>query len=518
MGVGGTPRANGVTPASRPRPEGGGDYLNILSGTSQNIAGIVAAAAATFAAQIVLTRTLGAESFGVVTVLTQAAFVGSFATRAGMDMAVLRDVAVEVGVGRLDKIRRPVAVGAAIAAGVSGVCAVVAIVFAGWIRELFSIDDDVGRYAVEAAALALPFAALANVWLAATRGLKLMRYTLYFFWAGQPVGWVLLMLAGLRASETTWMGAACYSLSWALCAGAAFFAWRKESRAWPEAGLEPGRLARLMRYAAPRAPAALFAQLLFWTDLFVLTRYAGAEEVGIYSAALRGGQMLLLFFTSVSLMFSPFVADLHNRGQTERLDRLFKTLTRWTVAATVPVMLVLAVAPGSALRVFGSEFAGGQAALLILLAGQFFNIATGASGFVLVMVGRTGWDLVVYAGSLAFNLGLAFWLCPRYGMEGAAVANTATFVVSKAARLALVGRFVHIQPYDRGYVRLLAPALAGALTMYGAHRAFGGVWYADLAATAVLGGLAYVSVFLWVGLNEAERRGIAGLRARFAAR
>ncbi|HEY7874262.1 MAG TPA: hypothetical protein VIG64_03975, partial [Actinomycetota bacterium] len=75
--------------------EGRSDYLSILSGTSQNIVGIVIAAVATFAANILISNALGRTAFGVVTIVTQGAFVISFATRAGMDMAVLRDVAVE---------------------------------------------------------------------------------------------------------------------------------------------------------------------------------------------------------------------------------------------------------------------------------------------------------------------------------------------------------------------------------------------------------------------------------------
>jgi O-antigen/teichoic acid export membrane protein len=223
----------------------------------------------------------------------------------------------------------------------------------------------------------------------------------------------------------------------------------------------------------------------------------------------------VLFLTSVSLMFSPFVADLHNRGETQRLDRLFKALTRWTLAATIPIFLVLAVAPETVLRVFGAEFSGGSAALLILLAGQFVNVATGSVGFVLIMVGRTGWDLVVYAGSLALNLGLAFWLCPRYGIEGAAVANAVTFALSKWARLALVARFVSIQPYDRTYGRLLAPSLAGAAVMWLVHTLVGAGWVVDLALTVVAGTAAYAAVYLVVGLTAAERRGAASLLERF---
>jgi O-antigen/teichoic acid export membrane protein len=494
------------------------DYLNILSGTSQNIAGILIAALATFATNIIISNGLGRTAFGVVTIITQAAFVVSFATRAGMDMAVLRDVAVELGVGRRDRVRVPVSRASAIAALVSLAVAVLVYVASDAVRSLFSIEGDVGRWVVEAAALGLPFLALANVWLSATRGLKIMRYTLYIFWAGQPLLWLVMMLAGWQFSETAWMSVLAYSLSWVVAAYFSWRAWHKESREWEATPMQPGEMGRLFRYAGPRAPAALFSQLLFWTDLFVLTRYASSEEVGVYSAALRAGQLIVLFLTSVSLMFSPYVADLHNRGETEKLDKLFKNLTRWTIAATMPVFLLLAVAPDDVLKIFGPEFSGGETALLILAAGQFINIATGSVGFVLIMVGRTGWDLIVYAGSLIMNLGIAFWLCPKYGMEGAAIANATTFAASKWARLVLVKRFVHIQPYDRDYWRLVPATLAGLVAMLGIHAVAPGGFLVDLLVTGLGGTAAYLAVYLVTGLTAAERRGVRGLIATVRTR
>ena len=67
----------GVAPGAN---QGQNDYRTILSGASQNIVGIVIAALATFAAQILISRALGRAAFGIVTVATQAAFVLSFAT------------------------------------------------------------------------------------------------------------------------------------------------------------------------------------------------------------------------------------------------------------------------------------------------------------------------------------------------------------------------------------------------------------------------------------------------------
>jgi O-antigen/teichoic acid export membrane protein len=241
----------------------------------------------------------------------------------------------------------------------------------------------------------------------------------------------------------------------------------------------------------------------------VLSLYAGSAETGIYAAVARAAQVILLFIISVSLMFSPFVADLHARGERDKLDRLFKQITRWTMAATLPLFVVLAVTPGSALRLFGSEFGAGRTALLILLLGQLVNVATGTVGFVLIMAGRTGWDLVVYALSVAFDIGAAVLLIGGLGMgmEGAAVAGALTMALSKLARLWMVWRFVHIQPFDRDYARLAVPTAAAFAVGVVAHLLLrGSAWPVDLVGTGLAASAAYFPALLAAGLPGAERR------------
>lgn len=470
---------------------------------SQNVVGMAVAGAALFAVQIIMTRTLGPDGYGIVTVLTQAAFVVSFATRAGMDMAVLREVAVRLGRNDPAGIRVLVARGAWIALGVSVVVAVAMVIFSGAVAGLFSLPS--GSMAVPAAALGIPFLALTNVWLAATRGLKIMRYTLYVFWAGQNLLWVVLTPLLWLVSKTATAGILAYSLSWVIASGASYYFWRKECSRWEVAAPEPGWLGRMIRFSAPRAPAALFAQLLFWTDLFVVTRYVTGAEVGVYSAALRAGQIVVLFLASVNLMFAPFVADLFARGEREHLDRLYKSLTRWIVAGTLPVCLVILIDPAAVLRLFGHSFHQGDNALLILLGGQVINIATGSAGLVLIMVGRTGYDLAIYTGSILTDVVLTLWLGPRLGIEGAAIANAVTFTASNLARLSFVRHFVRIQPYDLDYLRILPPAAAAAGVMLALHSFLSGGYLVTLVAMAVGGALAYCALYLFVGLSRSER-------------
>jgi len=490
-----------------------GDHLAILAGTGQNIAGLAVYVVASLGANILISRVLGSRALGTVTLATQFAFIGGAATRFGMDMAAVRRVAIDVGKGEPGRSRAVLARAAGIAAMVSAVVAVLVFVGAGPLSRTFG--GNAGRSVFQAAALALPFVALCQVYLGGTRGLKIMRHTLYIFWAGQPVAWILLMLAGWGISRSTGESVTAYALSWVAATVAAWLVWRRETRAFPPMPAEPGEVRELVRYGAPRAPAALLSQLLFWTDYFVFSKYAKGAELGVYAAAVRVAQALMLFLIAVNYMFSPFVADLHARGERDRLDGLYKALTRWMLAGTLPLLLLLLIAPGPVLQIFGGDFRSGTGSVRILLIGQTVNVAVGSVGFILIMVGRTGWDLVVYAASFLVDLAVAFALAPHLGAEGAAIAQATTMVVSNTGRLYLVWRFVHIQPFNRHYARLAIPAAAGAAVMLAVHLVASRVsWPVDLVATGVVGTLAYVAVLLAAGLTPTERNALGRLIRR----
>ena len=127
----------------------------------------------------------------------------------------------------------------------------------------------------------------------------------------------------------------------------------------------PGRRRRGPRSARRSAtafpPAALLAQAVFWADLWVLAASSRGPTSTPYSAAARLAG-LLLFLTSLNLVFSPFAADLHARGERERLGELFKRSTRWALAATLPLLIILFVAADDVLEAFSSRFDVGERA------------------------------------------------------------------------------------------------------------------------------------------------------------
>ena len=505
--------------------EDGRDRRTLLAGTAQNLVGLVVFVLGTFGANVLVARSFGgaaagAIALGVVTLATQLAFVAAAGTRFGMDMAAVREVAIEAGAGRVERIRGIVDRSLGVAALASLAVALPTFAAAPWIAERLT-DRPEAEGAIRWAAVALPFVAATFVSLGASRGLKVMRHTLLVQWVGQPLLWIALMPLAWRVERSAGGAVAAYAVSWIVAAVGARLLWSREVRAFGRGPAAPGESGRLIRYGAPRAPAALLSQGLFWVDYFVASAFVArgvvsAEDLGIYSSSVRVALAMVLFLTAVSYVFSPFVADLHARGERERLDGLFKSITRWTVAATVPLLLLMLVAPAPLLRIFGgSAFAGGADALRILLVGQTVNVGVGAAGFVLIMAGRTGWDLVVYALSFVLDLALALLLVPRFGVEGAALAQTATVAASNAFRLWLVHRFVGIQPYDRRYLRLVPAAVGAAVAMVATHAALsGGAWPIDLAGTGLAGLAVYLPLLVGVGLPTEERRAVLRLLGR----
>ncbi|MFB3738764.1 MAG: lipopolysaccharide biosynthesis protein, partial [Candidatus Velamenicoccus archaeovorus] len=221
--------------------EGARDHLTILSGTAQNVVGLAVFVLASFGMNIVIARAFGDEGrrvLGLVTLATQLAFVAAGATRFGMDMAAVRRVAIEVGKGGSGRSRAVVRLAVTISAIVSLAVAVVAFLLAAPIAGVLNAPTA----ALRAAAVALPFVAVAQVILGGSRGLKIMRDTLVAYWVGQPISWIVFSLIAWTFSKTVTATVVTYGLSWLFATVVAWFLWHRDTRRFDHRPAEPGEV------------------------------------------------------------------------------------------------------------------------------------------------------------------------------------------------------------------------------------------------------------------------------------
>ncbi len=482
------------------------DERVLLHGTVANVAGLLAGVAAAFGVQVLLGRSLPTGGLALVTIAVQVAFVASAGARFGMDVAAVRLVAIAQGAGDPGTLR-------SLVDRCAGVATAASIVVAGVIAAAAPLTGDRAE-AIAIGAAGIPFIAVANVYLGATRGLKQMGPTLAVFWIGQPVLWIILSAVAIAAGGETDAAVAAYGASWVAAVIAARALWRSVAAGMGDRPAPREDVRAAIAYGLPRAPSALLAQALFWADLFVLAHYQQGAPLDAYAAAGRISQLVLLFLTSANLIFAPFAADLHARGERARLDSLFKQATRWALAGTLPAAIVLAVAAPDVLRAFGPDYEQGSTPLRIMLAGQTVNVATGGVAFVLIMVGLTGLDLADNLIAAVVLVALAVPLASAEGPTGAAIASAAALAGVNALRLWQVWRKVGVQPFDGAYLRLAIPALGCAAAAIAARAAAGGrQWWLVLGVTVVAGLAAYLAL-LPAGLTVPERAQIGRLLRR----
>jgi O-antigen/teichoic acid export membrane protein len=189
----------------------------------------------------------------------------------------------------------------------------------------------------------------------------------------------------------------------------------------------PGELLREQFHFGFRSSLATIAGYVnLRIDVFIISALLGPRILGVYTLAVATGEMLW----SISL---PVVwAALENiaGGSFHEAAALAARLMRAVVALQVALAAALFIAgPWVIVHVYGSAFAEAGTVLRILLPGlAVYAVETFLGYFILVQAKRPLLLFAVQATSAALCAVLTLLTLPRFGMLGAAMATTVTYV------------------------------------------------------------------------------------------
>ena len=180
-------------------------------------------------------------------------------------------------------------------------------------------------------------------------------------------------------------------------------------------------------------------------DVLLLGALAGTAAVGVFTAALRGMQLITLILLSVNTALAPNLAQLHAEGDKERLERTVTQSALLMLLMALPVALFFLVGGRWFLGLFGGGFRVGYTALIALTVGQVINLATGSVGTLLIMTNHERAAMSSAAAGLALHIGLGALLIPARGAEGAALARSGGVVLSNLLMTYVAWRRLGIQ-------------------------------------------------------------------------
>lgn len=397
-----------------------GVFVNVL-GTLGKIAGP--------SFLIVVTRLYGADVFGIF--ITATSFVEmalAFLTAGFKDgalMSVARHADYEDEKDRLYQLLSNTL-------GWSLFFAALLIVFAytvgSWLLPIL-YDEYGGRllFALQIMILAIPILAFDRIVIAATQGLKIMKYDAISNGGLRPV-----TLLGLAAAFWLWLPtetglALAYVATQIVLGGMAVWFYTRELEWRPL--LDAFRRFELdydmLRFALPQNLNMSLERFITNIDVIMLGMFGvTASTTGFYGAGAMVVRELLNIKQVFSNAFVPHVVRLHRADRAHRLSEIFSKTSRWIATLAIPALLAVAVLRTDILRLVSPEFAGADALfMLVLLPIPYMQCSFGLGGNIVVMTGHSGLNLLNSSTTALSNTLLNVWLIPLLGPLGAALAS-----------------------------------------------------------------------------------------------
>jgi O-antigen/teichoic acid export membrane protein len=502
------------------------DLTALARGGALSLAGAAANGALHFLLAVVVARGLAAGGTGAFYEAVALFLILSSAAALGADMGLSRMVPRYRALGRVGDLRRSLHIGLWPVLVVGVVVGVLAFVFASELAEVFARRDPSGRLTefIRTFALFVPVGALSLAVFAASRGFGTMRPTVFLDKVARPALQPLLVLVAILAGASTTAIALAFVGPY-LPALVAALIWltlllRRAERRHAD-DVEParpsGRLVReFWRFTGPRGLAVVFQTTSLWLNTLMIGALRSTAEAGVYAAGTRYLAAAAMAAGAIRQVLGPKLSELLARRSQQRAQAAFQTTTCWMVALNWPIYLALITFGPALLVVFGRGFGGGEVVLVILSATMLVATTVGPVDVVLLMGGRSSWNLLNTIVSLGANLTLNFVLTPRYGLAGAALAFAVGILLNNLLPLAQVWWFLGLHPFGRGVwvAAALSAVSFGAVGL--AVRALLGPTVPGLVVY-VLASCALYAALLWRFRERLEVPALRGLLARRGA-
>jgi O-antigen/teichoic acid export membrane protein len=225
----------------------------------------------------------------------------------------------------------------------------------------------------------------------------------------------------------------------------------------------------LMRYAVPLSVTSMLFRLNLWMDIIMLGFLSDTTQVGLYKITSALAMLAGIPVSALASIFNPIISEHIERKDLTGLNTLLKTVTRWLIIISIPILLAMLLLTDLVLLPFDPAYMAGEPALMILLVGQVSWIACAPAMRIVPMSGHSMLNLVSSSVAALLNIGLNVLLIPEYGAIGAAIATASTLFSWSIWRLAEVWWISKCFPFDRHTLLLLvfSTALTLGLTWAG---------------------------------------------------
>jgi len=294
----------------------------------------------------------------------------------------------------------------------------------------------------------IPLLCMQVVWFGGLRGFKAFKWRVLVTSVLQPIVQILLLLGIIRFLRGVSGVALVMLISTVLTTVLyLYFLFREYSRV-ADAQSEQYELREWLVFSTLNFLTTIIETVLDSIDTLLLAFFGVSKvAIGQYGAAIKFGPFIAMPLSTFNTIFSPTIAELHSKGEKQKLEEMFKIVTKWSITFSLPIFLVVVLFSPYLLGLSGQGYIDAWPLAIAFSTGSMVSAGTGAVGSMLLMTGQNKFSFLNSIVAVIVNLVLGILLTPHFGAMGTAVSTGLAICVNNIMRLTQVYLRLKMQPY-----------------------------------------------------------------------
>lgn len=183
-------------------------------------------------------------------------------------------------------------------------------------------------------------------------------------------------------------------------------------------------------------------------DAMMIASMLGLSETGIYTQMMFLVSALQIPYKSMMRISAPLIADYWKDRNMSEMSKLYKKFSSVSLVIAFAMFLLIWTCREELFHFLPAGYHQGIWVFLVLMIGRLTDMYFGLNGNIFGSSKKFKWDIVFTISLIAIVSLMNYFLIPKYGIIGSAIATTVAYLIYNAGRLLFVYFAYGIHPFE----------------------------------------------------------------------
>lgn len=278
-------------------------------------------------------------------------------------------------------------------------------------------------------------------------------------------------------------------------------------------GLDKNLSKNMLKFGVSTLLISIGGLVLQSADSVMLTIFKTTQDVGIYNAAVPIANLLLYIGSALSVVLIPLTSELMIKKMSGTIKIGIMSLYKYSFMILLPLVCIGFMYAGGIITIlFGSAYVSGALALQILLFGTTVYLLAQMNFSILSGIGEPQITARILIIGTVVNILLNLYLIPKWGIAGAALTTSASYLIMAIMSTLYVQRKLRLKFPLWHWVKSLVISLIMIGTISYLKHVLKLNLYLEIAVLLVIGAVIYIALsFILSQFNWNEIKTIINL-------